>query len=389
MLDGLRRSLRRERNKWEMVFVDSGDAAMAEMELAPFDLVVSDMRMPGMGGHDLLSRVRDDFPDTVRIVLSGQTDSEVAARSVAVSHQFLAKPCKGEQLREILQRACAVRELIQNERVRRSISQLGSLPSAPEVYLKLTAALADPEISAKEVGQIVEQDMGLAAKILQVVNSAYFGLPREMSHIHEAVSFLGIKLIQVLTLAEETFAPFEGSPFFSARDLRVEQEHGLLTASVARAISEDERIAERAFLAGMLHDLGVVLLATERPHETKRVADGYLSELPWWEREREVLGVHHGQVGAFLLGTWGLPIPVTEAVAFHHEPETIAHKGFDVVTAVHVASGLVTELKPRSNPCEVAAELDLGYLERLGVAEHLPGWRETALGIVEASDGQS
>lgn len=380
VLDGLRRSLRRYRERWETTYANGGEVAMAEFEAAPFDIVVSDMQMPGMDGYALLSHIREEYPDTVRIILSGQTEQSVAMRSVSISHQFLAKPCEGERLREVLDRACAVRDLCASSHLRGVISKLGNLPSSPKIFLALTQAMADEDTGAPEVAEIVERDMAMSAKLLQIVNSAYFGLPRTVSSVRDAVVFLGMGMIRSLVLSEEAFRSFKSNPAFTTRQLEDEHEHAMLTATAARALCADSKLAEQAFLAGMLHDIGTMIIATQCPRDLFRLRMAQKAENDDDRTggvEREVLGTTHAQLGAYLLGTWGVPLRVTEAVAFHHDPGCVDHTEFDVITAVHVADALVSELSSRNSPIGEPSGLDTAYLERLGLTGQIDEWRAT------------
>ena len=390
VLDGLRRSLHRYRDRWEARFAEGGEAALRELEAAPFDIVVSDMRMPGMDGYALLAHVREHYPHALRLILSGQTERDVALRSAAVSHQFLAKPCEGEQLRRVLDRACAIRELCQDEHQRSVLSSVKALPSAPGLYLQLTEAIGREETSAGDVAKIIEGDMAMCTKILQLVNSAYIGLPREIAKIGDAVAFLGMDTIRSLALAEGAFTALQGSPSFSNQDLLREQHRALLTASVARRLCSDPRNREQASLAGMLHDIGVLVLATQFPGEFGRFRAAEHRSESGLSPEQGLFGTTHAKVGAFLLGSWGLPIRVTEAVAFHHDPGLVEHEEFEVVTAVHVASALVGELVPNHTLGTSKTTLDEDYLGRLGLRDRIQAWRDVAHSIVERTqDGNN
>ena len=388
VLDGLRRSLRRYRSRWDTSFANGGEAAQQEFAKAPFDIVVSDMQMPGMDGYTLLSYIREEFPDTVRIILSGQTDQAAALKSVSVSHQFLAKPCEGEQLREVLDRACAVRDLCSSSHLRAAISRLGKLPSSPRIFLALMEVMAYEDTSSNEVADIVEQDMAMSAKLLQIVNSAYFGLPRTLASVREAVIFLGMGMIRSLVLSQEAFASFKPSRGFGGADLDREQRHGILTATVARELCEDPKLGEQASLAGMMHDIGVMIIATQSPKDLVK-----LGARPTHDAhdafERGILGTTHAELGAYLLGTWGVPLRVTEAVAFHHNPMAVDHSGFDVITAVHVADALVSELTAHPSLVGTGAELNTTYLKFLGLTERLPEWRQQAEMIIAEAQENS
>jgi DNA-binding NarL/FixJ family response regulator len=187
ILSGLRRMLRDQRQEWEMCFACSGEDALRMLAEIPCDVVVSDMRMPQMDGAELLSRVRSMFPDTVRIVLSGQSDKEAILKCVGPAHQFLSKPCVPERLRETIQRACAVKGVLKSTELRTLVSQIDNLPSIPKVYERLISELRGPDVSIEDVANLIAADVGMTAKILQLVNSSFFGLPQRVTNLSHAV----------------------------------------------------------------------------------------------------------------------------------------------------------------------------------------------------------
>ncbi len=158
ILDGMRNMLRKNRHVWEMVFVSSGEAALAEMAERPFDVIISDMRMPHMDGAALLAIVRERFPRTARFVLSGQADHEAVYRALQYTQQFLSKPCDPQELLNVVQRTCAFQDIVAHEDVRQAVGKLGQLPSASTLYLQLCEALDDPETPSQRIAEIVGQD---------------------------------------------------------------------------------------------------------------------------------------------------------------------------------------------------------------------------------------
>lgn len=376
ILDGLKRSLRSQRGTWEMMFVPSGEAALSAMEEEAFDVVVTDMKMPGMNGAEFLRDVQARHPRCVRIVLSGHADMEATMRSVAVSHQFLAKPCDVETLKGVVDRASGLEALLQ-EPIRDVLGSVAELPVLPRVYKALTRALAKEDVDAREIGEIVEQDVGIAAKILQLVNSSFFGIRRQITDLRQATAYLGVNTIRDLVLSFEMFRQFEGTGEPRGLSIEREQRHSLLTARIAPKLLHDKVGAEQALLAAMLHDVGKLVLATRLADVFEKILQaGAGTEHPFHTVEEETLGVSHAEIGAYLLGLWGMPYPVVEAVAHHHHPARVPGQvAFGVLGATHVADCLAREHDDRST---VPVELDDQYLESLGVAERLAEWHEIA-----------
>jgi len=381
VLEGLRRMFRPQRHDWETAFAPGGEAALALMEASPFDVIVSDLRMPGIDGAALLSRVRDQYPQVVRIVLSGQTELSTALRVVPIAHQFLAKPCDAEMLRVAIERACHLKVLLSDDSIRRTVGALGDLPSLPRTYQALTSALADPDTPVQKIARIVEQDVGISAKVLQLANSAFFGIAHAITNIQGAVSYLGMSTLKSLVLSVEIFQVFKPSSPLPGFSLEKLQHHARLTASIAARLPVPKHLADVALAGGMLHDVGKLILAWKLPERFKKLlAEAAGERRPLHEVERVEYGFSHAEIGAYLLGLWGLPFTVVEAVALHHGPNRVPHQGFDAVSAVYVANLLARELEVTSPqaPPEDSAETHEQDLIALGIQQRMPDWRALA-----------
>ena len=380
VLDGLRRLLRTHRDRWDMVFALGGAAAMTELERGAFDVIVTDMRMPEMDGLALLTAVRERWPRTARIVLSGYMDMEVLLRSTSVAHQFLAKPCDPAELEAVVERTCRVAALLTEETLRSAVGEVGALATRPTVYAALERVVADPEAGLAEVSAIIEREVSLTAKVLQVVNSSFFGLPRRASSVAHAVGYLGVNVIRSLVLSHEIAETLGGRALPAGFSLDTHQTHALDVARLARKIAGGGAVADDAFLAGVLHDVGELLLATRRPEWLREAAAHAASHgVPLHEAEAALFGTSHAEVGAYLVGLWGLPFRIVEAVACHHTPARVGPRGaVDAVAAVHIADALVSE-GARGGVAEAPSpELDLTYARSLGVTERLDEWRAAA-----------
>jgi HD-like signal output (HDOD) protein/CheY-like chemotaxis protein len=384
ILELLKLTLAPMSGEWDMGFAPSGDVALAWMAKRPYDIVVSDMRMPGMSGAQLLNEVMKRYPATVRIIFSGYAEQEQVLKCIGNTHQFLAKPFDVGALKAALNRCQNSKTRLPNAEIQALLARRDHLPSIPAVYFQIIDALQAPDCSAQRIGEIVATDPGLTAKILQLVNSAFFGFAREISNAEEAVMLLGVGTIRALALTVHLFSAFE--PMKSS-DWSVEQisNHSLRVGRLARKIAEfenaEEGLREEAFTAGLLHDAGKLILADNLAarylelHTRARAQDRPLSVV-----EREALGVTHAEVGAYLLDLWGLPASLVEAVALHHEPGKTHEPAFSSLTAVHVANGLA-ETGRASDPEAVSRKLDLQYLDQLRLRDRLETWREKLSGF--------
>lgn len=389
ILDGLRDLLRKERRQWEMVFALGGVAALEELEKRPFDVVVSDMRMPGMDGVAFLQTVKERHPAVARIVLSGHAEQDMVLRALPVAHQYLAKPAQADSLRAVIQRACELRDVLVDPKIRELVGKLDSLPSLPASYWELTRALANPDVSLAEVTKIVEKDPGLSAKVLQIVNSAFFGLPQKTASIGRAVSYLGLQTIKAIAVSVQVFAAAGQSTEVQGFSIEAFQDNALLVAEVSKQIVRDGTRSEDAFTAGLLRDTGKLILAFSSPQKfSEAIAEAAAKERALWVVEKEIFGVSHADVGAFLLGTWGLPLPMVTAVAFHHAPEAALSGDGDLIIAVHVADALVESVLSPHRSVATSA-LDVSTLEKLGVGAELQAWQEKATKIIQRRIGET
>ena len=383
VLEGLQRMLFNMRREWEMRFAHGGHEALRMMAEAPADVVVSDMRMPEMNGAELLNEIMRRHPKAVRFILSGYSDMEMIMQCVSGTHQFLSKPCDGETLRNVVGRALEMDSWLNNDNVKALVSKMGTLPSLPSLYFEVMKELGAPETTLDLVGATIAKDPGMTAKILQLVNSAFFGLCRQISDPTEAVLQLGLETIKSLVLGIHVFSELEsaGNGPFSADEL---WRHSLSTARTARRIAQlerqEKRIIEESFTAGLLHDIGrLVLLANFSTQYTEVFEYANKSGITLEEAERSVFGAGHPEVGGYLLGLWGLPISLVESAVYHHHPGRCLTRAFTPLTAVHVANVLEQETAVVPGPASLP-QWDREYLAGLGLENRIPVWKEKAGG---------
>ena len=385
ILDGLRNVLRRERHRWDMVFALGGEEALAELAKGEFSVVVSDMRMPGMDGADLLRRVREQHPGIIRMVLSGHADQDSIVRALPVSHQFLAKPCEPDMLKSAIGRACQLQDLLQSPGIRKMVGALDTLPSPPRSYHELTELLAEPDASVRRIAAVVERDPAMGAKVLKLVNSAYFGLPRPAATIEQAVLYLGVELLRMLTLTAGAFATDKIAPEYL--NLEALQDHSIATGRLARRFLEDAKKAEAAFATALVHDIGKIVFAIACPEQWRRVNEhARETGQPLEVSERQLGDVTHAELGAYLLGAWGLPITIVEAVAYHHRPNDVSTGDRSVLAAVHAADAFTAEGVSSFEPRGLEQRLDQRFFDddpelRL----ELPRWRDVVAEHAEAT----
>jgi HD-like signal output (HDOD) protein len=290
---------------------------------APCDVVVV-AELPGMEGVNLLARLRDEYPWIARIMVAPPPAIAVGFRIADLAHQVLPAASPPEALREALARTLGLRALLADERLRALAGSVDGLPSLPRIYGDLTAVLESPNCGAAEIADVVCRDPALAAKILQLVNSSFFGLPRQLTSLPQAVAYLGVATLRSLVLSTEAMSLFRPSARAAGLDVDALSARAVATATEAARLAAPEFRSD-AFTAGLLSDVGLVLLAAKAPELLGR--------------DEAELGFTHGAAGAYLLGLWGLPLGVVEAVAFHHEPPGTPAGG-DAGLAIRQAVGL-------------------------------------------------
>jgi len=387
ILDGLQNLLRRQRAEMDMVFALGGEAALAEMQKAPADVIVSDMRMPGMDGAALLRRVKEEHPGTVRIILSGHSEREAVFSSLHVAHQILSKPCSADKLLNVLTRACQLRALLDDDSMGTALGGLADIPSLPAAYWDLMKAVSDPNSTIHAIAGIVETDSAMCTKILQIVNSACFGTVEEITSIDRAVSYLGLDLIKSLTLSVNVFRAIEDTPTFPGFSIEIVQSHALLTARVIRTLFPQQ--SATAFTAALLHDVGCGVLACCDAEKFREALETQgRTHRSVCEIETSILGLTHAAAGAYLLGLWGLPLSLVEAVAYHHDPRGANEMTFDLPSALAVADTLVSQAIDGESTAPFTVELE-EHLRNLGVLSQFPQWRDVAMREIDTWSGRN
>ena len=376
LLEGLQRMLRPQRARWEPMFASGGEAALRMLEASPFDVVVTGMRMPGMDGAQFLECVRDRFPGVVRIILSGYCEMESTLRAVPVAHQFLQKPCDAAILVQAIERACGLTGALQDEAIRKVVGAVGELPCLPRTAAALMRALDDPDVPVSKVSHIVGLDVAISAKVMQLANSAFFGRSQEVATIPHAVSCLGVDVLKHLVVTAEIFRAFQPRRNIDGFSMDRIQSHSHLVAMIAAQLPLPKSVVPVAAVAALLHDAGKLVMASRLPLECERIrrltTGGHVSFLAAEER---VLGASHVEIGAYLLGLWGLPAPVVSAVARHHRPavEEGDDPRFGAPAAVYFANLLAHEREPASarGTCDDMPSIDQEYLRALGMENEI------------------
>lgn len=350
----------------------SGTEGVEFLKSEQFEIVATDFAMPGMNGVELLGHVINLQPQSARILMSGFADQLQFANCLSVAHRYLLKPFDLGDFVQFLEGLARFRSIIQNPKLLRITGALGALPSPPEMYLKLTRLLNSPYSSLTDVAEVLEQDPSLTSKLLQIANSAFYGLGRKVINPSEAVQYLGVEVIRDLVLGVEAFSKWQKNPAVKAVPQSL-WDHSLRTALGARRIAstfQNREWADLAFLGGLLHDIGKLVLMlniSDEYADTLSMAERY--RVPVVEAEQRRFGANHAQIGAYLLGLWGLPLPVVQLVEHHHSLRSYPDEHLVPLLAVHAAQCL-DPIHPRED------QLNLDYLRELGYESAIPQWRD-------------
>ena len=403
-----KRVLHEMNQEWQMEFVNSGAEALNLLSRSSFDVIASDIHMPEMDGRKLLDSVRKCYPSTVRIILSENRDKETVLKSAESAHQFLMKSCEAETIKYTIERSCKLKDLLKNETLIKLITGIKDLPSVPSLYRLIVKEMQSPDASLKKVGYIISQDISMSAKILQFVNSAYFGLPHKILDPQKAAVYLGIETLKALVLSTSVFASLNEEADLCDFSLPKLWKHSLMTGSLAKEIVctelNDSKLGEEALIAGILHDIGKLILL-KMPDQYREIKE-YVENngFDFVDAEYEVLKISHAELGAYLLGLWGLPDTVVEAVAFHHNPSKLLEninfipnqllqeeedkkrkdgsgiklqsnetllRDFATLSEVHIANALMMQ-KSSSFDSANFPYVDMQYLRKLNLTDRLP-----------------
>jgi HD-like signal output (HDOD) protein/CheY-like chemotaxis protein len=363
---------------WEVTAVADGNAALADMERQPSHVLVADLDLAELDGVELLNRIQSSYPKTIRFILANDLDRERMMKQVLGAHQFLSKPLDFSVLKSTIERTVALDRFVASNSIRELVSRIRTLPTIPSLYLEVVAALNSPNATTEQVSAIIAKDMAMMTKLLLVINSAGFGLSRKITNPTEAVGLLGFETVKSMVMTIKLLTQYDKIKpvYFSIDKLWRHSTEVARTAKLLTVMHTDDfAMAEAAFTAGLMHDLGKVVLAANFDEQYRGAQSlARKQQMPLWEVEREIFGASHGEIGAYLLGLWGMPLDVLEVAAFHHQPANSVEKYFTPLTAVHVANALKHENDPDKEGW-AASKIDEAYLAEIGVLDQLPVWR--------------
>ena len=369
----------------DVVTATSGEQALRIMEKEHFDAVVSDIKMPGMDGATLVNVVAELYPNTMRLIFTSRATGDVGLRTAGAAHQFYLKPTDITLIAERIKRIHRLRSYLPAEGMDRIVAKIRSLPSLPAVFTELEQELKKPQASMEAVGRILEKDIAMSAKVLQLVNSAFFGMRERVNKPSQAAVLLGGQVMKALLLGLHIFTEWtrQTIPCFSVQEL---WGHGLNVAAGAQALALAEGCtreqADEFYAAGLFHDIGKIVIADNLPESCEQIQKMVQARgISIAQAEREILGATHAEVGAYLMALWGFPDGIVNACAFHHQPSGFETPGFNTVSAVHVAN--VLDHKNSLHGTKGTEVLDMDYVTREGFGGKVDVWRQVIANLAQ------
>lgn len=365
--------------EWKTIVAGSPEEAMTVILQASVEAIVIEHRKGDAAGARLFDWALEHFPEVARVLIAEQSEREDALRAVRVSHQFLPRPVTPEILKGTIQSSRLLEAAMPNEVLFALAERIKMFPPLPSLYLRVLNELGSPNYSSQTVAEIVSRDLAMTTRLLQVINSGFYGLPRRITDLTEAVNLLGQETVKTLVLGIQMFLDHEHIKplYFSIHQL---WQHSNSVAHSARLVAQMEtgnkELADEAYTAGLLHDLGKLVLANNFEAQYNKVQQiARDTRRPFWEVETEEFGVSHAELGAFILGRWGMPAEFLEATAFHHRPGWRGGLEFSALTAVHVANAIEHELRTPQHGL-VSSQIDLPYIDSLGLMKRVEAWKD-------------
>jgi HD-like signal output (HDOD) protein/CheY-like chemotaxis protein len=367
---------------WTAEFARTGAEAVGWVARSEFDAVFADARLPQLSGLEVLDQIALRQPKALRIIQTEITDTANTLQCIGRAHHHVVGPCTGATITKLLHQALTMESWLPSEALQGLLGQMRHIPSPPSLYFQIADELKSSEASIETIGNLISQDPALTAKLLQLANSAMFGLQLTVSNPMEAVGYIGLETTQALVLLSHSFAGFDQKQLgdFSIESL---WQHSVWTGHFARRIALAEKCdpdsVAQAFVAGLLHDIGKLLFAANLPKAFASALElASLQNRPLWEVEAQVFGANHAEIGGCLLGIWGLPAPIVDAVAYHHFPIRLLTQPFSPLTATFAAN--IFEHSARHGESMTGdPELDPDYLKSVGLGERVEDWRESCL----------
>ncbi|MBD5778529.1 HDOD domain-containing protein [Pelagicoccus sp. NFK12] len=374
-LQSYREALAPKAGQWQIEYAASSEEALKSAHSQKPNIVIASLSIADGHGAELLAQFEKVAPDAQRFITATQSEKPKLEETFGSSFQYLPSPCPAPRLITEIQRCFAIDNWLGNPRVKQLVAKMGEFPSLPPIYLKVVNALNSRHADTSTIAQAISGDLAISAKVLQTVNSSFYGFDEKIANISEAINILGTDCVKNLVLAIQVFNSIGHSKEHKAITDEL-WHHSMSVAVAARRLAayetKNDKIAEEAYTAGLMHDIGKLILLNADPAgtaEARKLASE--KSIPLAEAEDQVIGCNHAETGAYVLARWGMPANLTEAVALHHEPVNSFGKSFSALAAVHVANAIVHH---RQKPDHPSATLSEAFLVEIGKSDSWETW---------------
>ena len=322
---------------YECVFMDSAEEALVYLENNQIDLIISDIRMPGMNGFDFLRKVKEKYPTTMRVALSGYTDNQVIYKALEenVAKMYIYKPWEDDELEVIIDKMFQLEEILKNKKIMDLINNLNELPTIPNLYLKIKKMIQEDE-NVENISKLIESDQASTAKILRIANSAFYGA--KTGSITQAIMYIGLTNVKSIVLSNALF--------HTSGKLEEIMNRIWINATLTNRMTNHlyQKITKKKMpnifaSAGLLHNIGMVVLISHFGELYSKILELGIENINnFMELESSMLGITHQELGGYLLNWWELPLPIVEAALYHHTPLDSRVINRELLCIVHIAN---------------------------------------------------
>ena len=340
-MKSLSSALGADNSEWNIITAPNQDSARQLAEQTPFNVVITDASKAGEESVPLLQSLSKRNPNQMMLILCNDSDVDWVSRNPGIAHQYLSNACSPEELRERVTRCLNLHSLLNGDSPHFCGGSRDILPSVPTTFVKLEEMLQSETSSIAEIADLISSDVALAAKVLHLVNTAFYGLARTVESVQDAIGLLGVETIKALTLTESVFSNYD------VRDvagISVQTIHdgcirvGQTSQDISRFLSLDSHDSAHAFFAGLLHEVGLLLMLAHFPRQLETAIKIAQDEKTTIHHAEDLsFGINHSLIGGHLLALWRFPFGVVDAVAHYHAPLSSPTRERCALTAVHIA----------------------------------------------------